>query len=88
MIALVAVFALNYDGRGAYHNVGSKFGLIVLLLSGGFADMMSKVFEVYGEHRYEGHFLFYTFAVSLVIVLFGQLLQRVRRMERISYGEL
>lgn len=67
LIALVAVFALNYDGRGAYHNVGSKFGLIVLLLSGGFADMMSKVFEVYGEHRYEGHFLFYTFAVSLVI---------------------
>lgn len=67
VIAIVAIIAINYQ-KGASV---SKFsmGLIFLLLVGGSADVMAKIFEQYGNTALSDLFLFYTFAVALVLCI-------------------
>ena len=65
LIALAAIILINMEsGRSA---VSFKAGLILLLLGGGSADAMSKVFEVYGESTLSSQFLLYTFVVAFVL---------------------
>ncbi|MFR8672754.1 MAG: hypothetical protein ACLVFI_09160 [Christensenellales bacterium] len=66
-LALAAILILNIQGRADKEKANSKIWLVFLLISGGCADMMSKIFERYGNHRYESHFLFYTFVVALFL---------------------
>ena len=67
IIAIAAIIAINYRKDDS----GSKFsfGLIFLLLIGGSADVMAKVFEEYGRSVFSDLFLFYTFAVALVLCI-------------------
>ena len=67
VIAIVAIIAINYQKD----DTSSKFslGLIFLLLIGGSADVMAKVFEEYGRAVFSDLFLFYTFAVALVLCI-------------------
>ena len=64
-IALIAIVLINLkNGSG-----GNRFHwqlLAMLLLCGG-ADAMSKVFDVVGPAELSDQFLFYTFAVALVL---------------------
>lgn len=64
-IALLAIVLINVK-KG---NNGSRFRweLLALLLMGGGADAMSKVFEVLGPAALSNQFLFYIFAVALVL---------------------
>lgn len=69
---------------------GSKIGgiyLVLLLLLGGGADAMSKVFEAVGDSSYASQFLLYTFAVALILCM-GLLLLRKQKVEKteIVYG--
>ena len=66
-LALAAILILNIQGRADKEKANSKIWLVFLLISGGCADMMSKIFERYGNHRYESHFLFYTFVIALFL---------------------
>lgn len=66
-LALAAILILNIQGRADKEKANSKIWLVFLLISGGCADMMSKIFERYGNHRYESHFLFYTFVIALIL---------------------
>ncbi|MBR3979383.1 MAG: hypothetical protein IKJ94_07165 [Oscillospiraceae bacterium] len=64
-IALLAIVLINVK-KG---NTASRFHweLLVLLLTGGGADAMSKVFEALGPAALSNQFLFYIFAVALVL---------------------
>lgn len=62
-MALTAIVLMNYRPGG--EKAGSLGGLLLLLLSCGGCDAMSKVFEVYGSTALSGHFLLYTFLTAL-----------------------
>lgn len=63
MIAVGAIILINYQ-KGEKKNIG--LGLILLLLTGGTSDAMSKVFEELGQAELAAQFLFYTFGSALL----------------------
>lgn len=66
-LAVIAIVLINYrKGEGA---VGAKWGLLLLLLCGGMADGMSKVFEELGPAGLGDPFLFFTFLTALGLCL-------------------
>ena len=64
LLAVAAIVLINYHKESA--NAGFKAGLIWLLLCGGMADAMSKIFEESGVPGMGDLFLFFTFATALV----------------------
>lgn len=64
-IALISIVLMNAKKE----NSGSplRWELLALLLLGGAADAMSKVFEALGPAALSNQFLFYIFAVALVL---------------------
>ena len=62
-MALAAILLMNRPSGG--EKAGSMAGLLLLLLSCGGCDIMSKVYEVYGNTALSGHFLLYTFLMAL-----------------------
>lgn len=67
VIAIAAIIAINYQKDDSSSKF--SFALIFLLLVGGSADVMAKVFEEYGNDVFSDLFLFYTFAVALVLCI-------------------
>ncbi len=87
LLALAAIVLINLekDNRAAT----SKLGLLVLLLSCGSADAMSKVFEGYGDPRLSEQFLFYTFGFAFLFAVVCMLWQKERPgMKELGYGLL
>lgn len=87
VLALAAIVLINYQkgaGRGHF-----PAGLLLLLLAGGCADAMSKVFEFYGDSAMADQFLVYTFFIALVlcIVLAAAKKERIGKAE-LFYGAL
>ena len=64
--SLAAILLIN--GRGE-RQAGSILGLILLLLAGGGADSMSKIYEEVGDPALSSHFLLYIFIVSCLLCL-------------------
>ncbi len=64
LLAVAAIVLINYQPGEKKAN--SKWGLLLILLAGGTADAMSKVFEELGNPVLSDHFLLYTFAMALV----------------------
>lgn len=64
-IAVVAIVLINMESGAS----GTKFksGLILLLVGGGSADAMSKIYEVYGAPELSAQFLLYTFIIALLL---------------------
>ena len=64
VLAVGAIVMIRAKGEGK-----ERFGwlLPVLMVCGGLCDGMSKVFEELGSSTLSGHFLFYTFAVALIL---------------------
>lgn len=86
-VAVAAIIMINYQkGHG---KAASKLGLVWLLLCGGMADAMSKIFEESGVPGMEGQFMFFTFATALVFCVLYMLVkgQRLGKWE-ILYGLL
>lgn len=64
-LALVAIVLINAKkGAGRF-----RWELLLLLLLGGGADAMSKIFDALGPAALSDQFLFYIFAVALVLSL-------------------
>ena len=64
VLAVGAIVLINRPGsgeKGRFH-----WGLLLLLLTGGAADAMSKVFEQLGSPDLASHFLYYTFQAALI----------------------
>ena len=81
-IAVFAIVLINFkkDGSGK----GFGFGLIVMLLLSGGADVMAKVFDVFGPAALSALYLFYTFATAFVLCV----VLVVHKKERPGFREL
>lgn len=66
-IAAAVAAILLMQGGGKREEGGSLAGLVALLLSGGMADAMSKLYEEWGSPEMKDHFLLYIFLVALVL---------------------
>ncbi len=65
VLALGAIAIIGSDpGRGEARSVA---GLMALLLMGGLADVMAKVYERVGSAALQSHYLLYTFASAFVL---------------------
>ena len=71
LFAIILIQGKNSGGRAA--SIG---GLILLLIGGGCADSMSKVYEMYGNAALKDHFLIYTFAVALILCIIICIIRR------------
>lgn len=75
IIAAIAAIVL-IQGGGKAEKTASLPGLILLMLSGGGADAMSKVFEEIGPAALKDQFLMYTFATALILCIVLCLVKR------------
>lgn len=66
LAAVAAIFIIQGTGGRTGGSV-SMGGLILLMLTGGTADAMSKVFEQVGAPALKDQFLLYTFLVALIL---------------------
>ena len=80
--ALAAILLINMEKDSAL--VQSKAGLALLLVGGGAADAMSKVFEEWGDRALADQFLFCTFASALLLCIMLMLAKK----QRIEKGEI
>lgn len=65
IIAIAAIIIINLKKDSKAESFG--IGLIFLLIMGGSADAMSKVFERLGSATLSNQYLFYTFAVAFIL---------------------
>ncbi len=66
-IAVFAIVLMNLKKNSAGNSFG--FGLIVMLLLSGGADVMAKVFDVFGPETLSALYLFYTFATAFALCM-------------------
>lgn len=67
---LAAVFAIILIRlEKSRQKAASSVGLVALMLAGGMADGMSKVYEQFGSAALQDHFLLYTFLTALVLCI-------------------
>ena len=67
LIALLAIVLINFEkGQGG---ATFKIGLFLLLIGGGTADFMAKVYDEMGTAEFEEHFLCLTFVAALVLCM-------------------
>lgn len=76
LLAVSAIVMINYQKDGS--SAGAKWGLVVMLLCGGMADGMSKIFEELGPAGFGDSFLFFTFLTALGLCLAVMLLKGER----------
>ena len=79
---VLAVGAIVWMNRGGDESGRFGWGLLLLLLTGGAADAMSKVFEQLGSSELSSQFLYYTFQSALIFCA-GMV---VRKKERFTWG--
>lgn len=75
-IAVAAILLINSEKQQT--QMSFRAGLILLLLIGGCADGMSKVFEEVGNSALSSQFLFYTFGAALILCVGLMLCRRER----------
>lgn len=75
-IAILAIVVLNFHQKG--EKCQFRWQLVVMLLMCGGSDAMSKVFKFWGPDVLSNQFLFYTFAVALVLCAALVLLKKER----------
>lgn len=76
VVAVAAIVIINIKKGTKAESFGP--GLIVLLIMGGSADAMSKVFESFGTAALSNQFLFYTFTVAFIFCAALVLIKRER----------
>lgn len=69
IIAAVAAIIIIQGGNSGGTKIHSLLGLILLLIGGGVTDFMSKVYEQVGPADLSNHYLFYIFAVALILCI-------------------
>ena len=69
VISLLAVIYMNSGEKNEASKKGA-IALILLFVGGGVEELMTKLFNVFGNADYQERFVFYTFLFSAVISLF------------------
>ena len=81
-IAVAAIILINMDGGESKKRGG--IWLIVMLITGGLGDTMSKVFEQTGSPALAPQFLLYTFGLALILCI----ALMIAKKQRIGKNEL
>jgi multidrug transporter EmrE-like cation transporter len=68
-VAIGAILLMQPKGASAGEGKGFLPGLIALLLCGGISDVMSKVFQTWGNAAHGNYFLVFTFLIALALCL-------------------
>ena len=69
-VAIGAILLMQGSGaRTGEGNTKNFAGLIALLMCGGLSDVMSKVFQTWGNAEHGNYFLVFTFLIALVLCL-------------------
>lgn len=85
IMAIVAIFIMNGKGGEAK----SILGLVLIMLAGGSADSMSKVFEEIGPQAMKDQFLLYTFFTAFVVCVIVCLVKKQKpALMDIAFGAL
>lgn len=86
-LAVGAIILINFDKNAV--SVGSKAGLIIMLLAAGTGDAMAKVFEVLGPTELSNQYLLVTFAMALILCV-GLVIWKKERpgLAEIAFGVL
>ena len=67
-VAVGAILLMQGPGARAGEGNAKNFaGLLALLMCGGMSDVMSKVFQTWGNADYGNYFLVFTFLIALVL---------------------
>lgn len=91
-LALVAMILINYTPNADMSMAKNKVGLIILFVAGGAADVLTKIFDIYGNHELSDFYIFYTFLVALilsvVVLLISNKKDKVKSdiLEKVSMG--
>ena len=86
-IAVFAIVLINMKKEDDGRNFG--FGLILMLLLSGGADVMAKVFDVFGPASLSALYLFYTFATAFALCVVLVVHKKERPgLREILYGTL
>jgi len=75
-LAVAAILLIQLEKGGG--KAANRLGLVFVLLCGGCADAMSKVFEYFGNPSLGSHFLLYTFLCALIICILLCIVKRQR----------
>lgn len=81
-ISIAAIVLIHFEKTE--QKTQDRFGLILLLLAGGGADAMSKVFEELGTPGLSAQYLFYTFGFALLLCL----LLAIRSRKKLGKAEI
>lgn len=76
IIAVGAIILINLDGGKSKKGCG--VWLVVMLVTGGLCDTMSKVYEQLGSPALAPQFLLYTFALALVLCFVLMIIKKQR----------
>lgn len=87
VLAVAAIILINFEKEET--SMQFKTGLILLLLVGGMADGMSKVFEEVGNEALSSQFLLFTFGMACLLC-WGLVIYKKERLQKyhIIYGML
>ena len=66
-VALAAILLMQPEGASTGEGKSFLPGLIALLLCGGVSDVMSKVFQTWGNAAHGNYFLVFTFLVAMAL---------------------
>ena len=66
-VAIAAIVLINLEKEQTVMQF--KLGLVLILLAGGCADVMAKLYEEWGDPALSSQFLLYTFALALVLCI-------------------
>lgn len=87
LLAVAAIVIINYSKGTSLSR--SSWVLLLMLCMSGMGDVMSKVYEVYGNADIQNLFLFFTFASALLLCL-GLMVYKKERLgvRELAYGVL
>jgi len=84
-VAIAAIILINLEKEQTVMQF--KFGLVLLLMAGGCADVMAKLYEEWGNPELSAQFLLYTFGLALVLCLILMVWKKERPgMPEVLYG--
>ena len=87
ILAVAAIVLINYQKGSQRSSLG--FGLLLLLLLGGCADAMSKVFQVLGNEVLSDQFLLFTYGTAFLLCTVLVLLRKeIPGKQEFLYGAL
>ena len=89
-LAIGAIVVLRTDGGKAAGGGSGKLGFAVLLVTlaaSGCADVMAKVFDVYGNRQEDSLYIFWLFVTTVILCVVLLLIEKKKTGKKLRFGE-